>query len=191
VEDAERDDDMEPIPADPTDAVGSTTTDDSLAAKAMADTVDMEYTNEAGTGRLAVRFSPWASVWIDGDSLTTTSVDTLDIKAGRHEVLLRNPDFPELRRELHIRANEVTRLEISLWSTVARLSIQVVPWAEVEIDGAVVDTIPPQARPLILAPGPHTLRLLHPEYGEIQRDVVLQAGEHRELAYNMREASRR
>ncbi len=85
----------------------------------------------------------------------------------------------------------MAQLSISLWSTVARLSLTIVPWAEVEVDGVVVDTIPPQLRPLILSPGPHRLRLLHPDYGEIERDVILGAGEHREMAYNMRDASPR
>jgi serine/threonine-protein kinase len=163
-------------------------TEDPMISPIPTDTLDLIVT---GSGWLAVAFSPWASIWVDGDSILTASVDTLELSAGRHEVVLRNPDFPPIRRQIEIAAGGTSRLDVSLWSTVARLSLQVVPWAIVEIDGAVVDTIPPQPRPLILAPGPHTLRLIHPEYGEIQRDVVLQAGEHRELAYNMRDASRR
>ncbi len=146
---------------------------------------------EQGAGRLALALIPWASVWIDGDSLTTTSSDTLELDAGQREIVLRNPDFPDQSRRIRIEAGEVAQLSISLWSTVARLSLTIVPWAEVEVDGVVVDTIPPQLRPLILSPGPHRLRLLHPDYGQIERDVILGAGEHREMAYNMRDASPR
>jgi serine/threonine-protein kinase len=141
----------------------------------------------AGPGFLAVRCIPWATIWIDGDSLATASLDTLRLAAGEHEILLRNPDFPDVQRTVRIDPDEFTRLDVSLWATVARLSLTVIPWAEIEIDGAVVDTIPPQVRPLILAPGAHRLRLIHPDLGEIRRDIVLKAGEHRHLAYNMRQ----
>ncbi len=141
----------------------------------------------ARPGFLAVRCIPWATIWIDGDSLATASLDTLRLAAGEHEILLRNPDFPDVRRTVRIDPDEFTRLDVSLWATVARLSLTVIPWAEIEIDGAVVDTIPPQVRPLILTPGAHRLRLIHPDLGEIRRDIVLTAGEHRNLAYNMRQ----
>jgi hypothetical protein len=111
-------------------------TEDPMISPIPTDTLDLIVT---GSGWLAVAFSPWASIWVDGDSILTASVDTLELSAGRHEVVLRNPDFPPIRRQIEIAAGGTSRLDVSLWSTVARLSLQVVPWATVEIDGAVVD----------------------------------------------------
>ncbi|NNE45932.1 MAG: serine/threonine protein kinase [Rhodothermales bacterium] len=181
--------DVEPEATQPTRI---TTIDPVVPATAALDSAGVEVafdtaTVVAGPGFLAVRCIPWATIWIDGDSLATASLDTLRLASGDHEILLRNPDFPDVRRTVRIDPDEFTRLDVSLWSTVARLSLTVIPWAEIEIDGAVVDTIPPQVRPLILAPGAHRLRLIHPDLGEISRDIVLTAGEHRNLAYNMRQ----
>ncbi len=140
-------------------------------------------------GTITVRTVPWASLWVDGNSLGGNFADTLTLEAGTHQIVLRNPDFPELVEEIDVVADDHRDYDLSLWARVARLSLVVVPWAVVEIDGTVRDTIPPQDKPFILSPGAHRLRLLHPELGEITRDVLLTAGEHRSLSYNMRRAS--
>ncbi|MBT8401975.1 MAG: protein kinase [Rhodothermia bacterium] len=142
---------------------------------------------EAGT--ISVRTVPWASLWLDGTSLGESFADTLTLEAGAHQLVLRNPDFPDVVETIEVIPGVHRDYNLSLWARVARLSLVVVPWAVVEIDGVIRDTIPPQETPFILPPGAHRLRLTHPELGVITRDVLLTAGERRSLSYNMRRAS--
>ena len=55
------------------------------------------------------------------------------------------------------------------------LRLHVVPWAEVSLDGQPIGTTP--LKPLFLAPGAHTVRLLHPDYRPLQKKVNVRPGE--------------
>ncbi len=179
-----------PIPSarDAASFTPPTTTDDGSPQQAAIVDATVVPEQEA-TGILSVRSVPWADVWIDGERRATTNGDSIELAPGSYEMVLRNPEFPDYSRSLVIEPGERKTLDVSLWATVARLNITVIPWAEVEVDGMVLDTIPPQKRPIILQPGTHRLTLRHPELGQIVRDVLLRAGEERTLAYNLREAS--
>jgi predicted Ser/Thr protein kinase len=63
------------------------------------------------------------------------------------------------------------------------LLVVVSPWADVAIDGKPAGQTP-LAR-LSLAPGPHTIRLTHPEYQPYPRRVVLKPGETTRLAVDL------
>jgi hypothetical protein len=54
------------------------------------------------------------------------------------------------------------------------LRITVVPPSEVTVDGRLVGTVSTQA--IDLAPGPHTVRVLHPDYKPLQRIVTVPPG---------------
>jgi serine/threonine-protein kinase len=56
-------------------------------------------------GRVRFVVNPWAEVWIDGKAVDTTpSAVPIDVDAGRHQLVLRNPYFAELRRDIVIPA---------------------------------------------------------------------------------------
>ena len=55
------------------------------------------------------------------------------------------------------------------------VQLLVVPWAEVFVEGRSVGTTP--MKPFSLPDGPHTLRLVHPDYHPLQKRVSVRAGE--------------
>ena len=63
------------------------------------------------------------------------------------------------------------------------LLVVVSPWADVTVDGESMGQTP-LAR-LSLAPGPHTVRLTHPEYQPYPRKVVVKSGETTRLAVDL------
>lgn len=140
------------------------------------------------TGSLAIVVEPWARVRIDGRDVGTTPFDAVSLAAGDHEVALINPDFPPHTVRVRVEAGEVSRTVVSLWDLVGRVSLEVSPWADVTVDGEPWDTVPPQSRPLVLAPGEHVLGFAHPTLG--RRDVRLRvaAGERRTVRVRMAEA---
>lgn len=136
-------------------------------------------------GRLVVVAEPWAAVRVDGRLVGTTPFAPLALPAGPHEVTFENPEFPRHTVAVRVESGDEARAAVSLWSLVARVTLDVRPWAEVTVDGAAWGTVPPQARPLVLAPGAHVLRFTHPTLGT--REVRLQAaaGESRTVRVRM------
>ena len=65
------------------------------------------------------------------------------------------------------------------------LLVVVSPWADVTIDGQPVGQTP-LAR-ISLAPGAHTVRLVHPEFQPYPRTVVVKSGETTRLAVDLRQ----
>ena len=66
-------------------------------------------------GYLRVLVDPWAEVWIDGKLVDTTPfARPLAIPAGGHHVVLRNPYFKPLERDLQVHRDETTLLHASL-----------------------------------------------------------------------------
>jgi hypothetical protein len=115
-------------------------------------------------GMLNLVVVPWAEVLLDGNLIGVTPLSgPIRLAQGRHELELRNPYFPVLRKTVDL-ASPDTALTINLNREFAMVEVVVVPWAVVEIDGQVVDTTP-MSRAVPLIPGEHVLKLTHPEIG--------------------------
>lgn len=140
---------------------------------------------EVASGALAVVAEPWARVRIGGEVVGTTPFGAIALPAGQHVVTFENPDFPIHTVEVRVEAGEETRLAVSLWELVGRVSLVVSPWAEVTVDGTYWDTVPPQERPLVLAPGTHLLTFTHPTLGTRETTLRIAAGESRTLRVNL------
>jgi eukaryotic-like serine/threonine-protein kinase len=65
------------------------------------------------------------------------------------------------------------------------LSLVIVPPAEVTVDGTTLGTV--SLREVPLAPGPHAVRVLHPDYKPLQRKVVIDAGRTERLVLDLGE----
>ena len=62
------------------------------------------------TGSLSINAKPWAIVLVDGQSVGTTPLANVHVKAGRHEIVWQNPLLGERRRTVDIPGGTVTRL---------------------------------------------------------------------------------
>ncbi|MFQ5865374.1 MAG: protein kinase [bacterium] len=159
--------------------------------KSQPDSVVLDKSDEesltGNLGYLNVFCTPWAVIYIDGDSIGTTPFkDSIALTTGRHEIVFKNPEFPEYKKWIELRSDEIVNIELSLWTLVGKLKLTVSPWAEVYIDGEYKDTVPPQDRPCILSPGRHSLILRHPVLGEWQTPIEISAGQSLELKFNLK-----
>jgi serine/threonine-protein kinase len=73
-------------------------------------TVDIEPGEERSvnilpTGELSLNALPWAEVWIDGQKTGDTPIANLRVPLGTHEVVFKNPQYPERRVTTTVRAN--------------------------------------------------------------------------------------
>jgi hypothetical protein len=57
------------------------------------------------TGELSANASPWAEVWMNGKKIGETPVAGLMVPLGTHEILFKNPDFPERRVTVTVSAS--------------------------------------------------------------------------------------
>jgi serine/threonine-protein kinase len=120
------------------------------------------------------------------DSLGATPLEApLMLPPGSYTLHMHNPEFPPYRLTLTLRPGQDTLVSVSLWMQVARLWLEVHPWAHVYIDNRYYDVVPPQQRPFILAPGLHRLRLVHPELGARDTLIQLQAGTEQTLRIDL------
>lgn len=140
--------------------------------------------DDARPGTLVAAAEPWATVRVDGRAVGTTPVQT-SLPPGTYALTFENPGFPTHTRTVRIEPGATARADVSLWTLVARVTLDVAPWAEVWVDGTLWDTVPPQARPLVLRPGSHVLRFEHPTLGRRERTLVVAAGETRTVRIRM------
>ncbi len=148
-----------------------------------ADSSDAAEKQAGETGTLRVNASPWAAVFVDGDSVGATPLSR-PLSPGVHRVTLKNPSFPVHVAQVDIAASEETPLNVSLWDLVGTLRMEVSPWADVVVDGRWRDTTPLE-RPLILTPGRHTLRLRHRDLGAWDTTLTVEAGQELVLRVNL------
>lgn len=140
--------------------------------------------------RLRLEVTPWAYVLLESpdglDSLGVTPLESaLTLAPQRYTLHLRNPEFPPYQMTLTLKPGQDTLVTISLWMQVARLWMEIHPWAHVYIDNHYYDVVPPQPRPFILTPGLHHIRLVHPELGTHDTLLQLQAGMEQTLRFDL------
>jgi hypothetical protein len=63
-------------------------------------------------GSVALNANPWASVWLDGQSLGDTPLGNIHAAIGTHEVVFRHPSFGEQRRTVAVSARSVARVSV-------------------------------------------------------------------------------
>jgi hypothetical protein len=75
-----------------------------------SETVDIEPGEERSvnilpTGELSLNALPWAEVWIDGQKTGDTPIANLRVPLGTHEIVFKNPQYPDRRVTATVRAN--------------------------------------------------------------------------------------
>jgi serine/threonine protein kinase len=66
------------------------------------------------TGSISISATPWATILIDGKIVGTSPILNLTLGTGKHDVIFRHPDFPDITKSINIRYNENHKLIIDL-----------------------------------------------------------------------------
>ena len=69
---------------------------------------------EAPTGMLNINAQPWAEVWVDGQRVGETPIGNLVRPIGRHQVVLRHPEFGERRETVTVTLRQPARLGVDM-----------------------------------------------------------------------------
>jgi hypothetical protein len=140
----------------------------------------------ASWGSFRLACLPFAYAILDGDTLGPVDMQPVIFQAaaGEHVLELANPRFPLYQKRFEVTPPDTLDLQMSLWETVARLTLHVKPWAEVFIDEVSCGKTPLDE--IILAPGEHQLRLEHPERERFVTTRAFSAGQREMLAIELR-----
>jgi hypothetical protein len=64
-------------------------------------------------GHLSINAMPWADVLIDGKAAGQTPLANLSVAIGEHEIVFRNPQFPEQRQIAVVKVDSPTRVSMT------------------------------------------------------------------------------
>ncbi|MEK7727237.1 MAG: serine/threonine-protein kinase [candidate division KSB1 bacterium] len=138
-------------------------TNEEAESEALPQKLLVEEEKAAETSYLRLACWPMAYAVLHGDTLGPVDLEPtrFEVPAGKIILTLRNPRFPAVQQVLQLSAGDTLDYKISLWEKVVALTLNVQPWAEVNIDGVSHGKTP--FGEIMLAPGMHTFTFTHPE----------------------------
>jgi serine/threonine protein kinase len=127
-------------------------------------------------GNVFISTYPWAKIFIDGKYQETTPLkEPIQLEAGTYKLRLENPHFVAIEQTLNIQPEMSDTLNFNLEPSIGFLNIQVIPWAEVYIDGEYKETTPLED-PISLPAGKHYLKLVNPNLSTWSDSINIQPG---------------
>ena len=144
----------------------------------------------AGQGNFILIGTPYTTVLIDSQEIGQIPLkNTVSLSAGLHHLTLKHKDFPIYSRSMEILAGENNILQISLDTLFGYLNCQIYPWGELYLDG-IYKGQTPLLKPLILAPGKHSLTVNNPAWPEFRDTIMIFRKETTEYRINFEQINR-
>ena len=117
------------------------------------------------TGRLLIKCSPWAHVFVDSNKVDTTPMEeAVTLPVGEHELVLEHPNFPAYMKKIRIMPADELILAVDLDTLFGYCNIY--PWGNVYIDGE-LEGQTPLADAIVVTPGKHTLVVKNQRYKSV------------------------
>jgi hypothetical protein len=63
---------------------------------------------------LSVNAMPWAELWVDGSRVGETPLGNVPVRIGKHEIVLKHPQFGERRLQVLVRADTPARASVDM-----------------------------------------------------------------------------
>lgn len=132
--------------------------------------------DQPATGSLRITSTPaGAAVWIAGENVGTTPLTRAEVPVGSLNVAVRQEGFQEAARTVAIRPGDETDVTIALDPQPAAVQLEVVPFADVWIDGTLQAEGVNDVFQETLAPGTYTIEARYRGF-RWARDVELTPG---------------
>jgi serine/threonine protein kinase len=145
--------------------------------EAANDLQTVERMPERKEGGIFISTYPWAEIYINGEYRETTPLKkSLQLEAGKYALRLENPNFKSVNQEIIIQAGIIDSANFNLEPLFGFLELQVIPWAEVYINGVYQETTP-LSKPLSLPTGKHELKLVNPNFSTWADSIEIKAGQ--------------
>ncbi len=136
-------------------------------------------------GNLFVECIPWAHIYLDDRRLETTPIsEAIDLRAGKYNIKLVHPDFPEYHQLVEIKPNQTTNIIINLDTLHGYFTCDVFPWGDVYLDDNFLGQTP-FGEPIKLAPGSHIITIKNPNFPELVESIKITKRDTLILRYNL------
>jgi formylglycine-generating enzyme required for sulfatase activity/uncharacterized caspase-like protein len=135
---------------------------------------------EESTGLLYVTSTPdRAQVYLDGALVGVTPLTLESVAPGAHKVQITREFYRSSQTEQAVVSKQVTRVEATLQLAPATLVVESdLTGARLRVDGKEIGPLL-RTQEVNLNAGPHRVGVVHPQAGELTRDVVLRGGPER------------
>lgn len=136
-------------------------------------------------GSLQVRtIPPGAEIWLAGKRLPDKQSPVLirDLLPGDYQVNLRRQGYQTFSDIVTVKNGIQAELTVNLQFRRGDVSILVLPYGSIYIDGKLRKENTHSAYQTTLSPGRHTIRATHPMYGSWEKKITVVAGRQLELA---------
>ncbi|MFO8061944.1 MAG: serine/threonine-protein kinase [bacterium] len=122
-------------------------------------------------GYLSLNINPWADLYINNVFIDRTPLqEPVRLETGRHVIELRHPNRVRFIDTIEVVKDSIVELNRNLDKAYGYLRIIVRPWADVYIDDSLYG-ITPMADSIKLLTGPHAVKLVNPQLGEIEDEI--------------------
>jgi serine/threonine protein kinase len=159
--------DQESSPEKPPEDVEET----DFASQNEVDTAEPKY------GAIFISTYPWAKIYIDGKYQETTPlIEPIPLEAGEYSLKLENPNFASMERKIIVQPELVDTLSFNLEPATGFLDVQVIPWAEIYINGEYKETTPLN-EPISLPAGKHELKFVNPNFSTWIDSIRIEPGQ--------------
>jgi serine/threonine protein kinase len=128
-----------------------------------------------------------ASIYINGERVVPEE-GLISLPAGEYELEVKKEGYQRYHRKVTLKEGQEVSLPIQLTPVrgSGKLSLEVIPWAKVYINGKYYETTPLE-KPITLRAGKHTLILRNPHWGEKRLEVLIKKGEFKKLKVSFEE----
>jgi serine/threonine protein kinase len=137
---------------------------------------------EEGEGDLTINAMPWANIYINGKPYGTTPKTVGDLKVGKYNVRLENPNFPEWETKVNILKGRTTNISYK-FGGFGKLVVNATPWGEVYLDGTLIGQTP-----LTIDNVParkHEIKVSRQGYGVFSKTLDIREGITERLSVNL------
>ncbi|KAA3613162.1 MAG: serine/threonine protein kinase [Calditrichaeota bacterium] len=135
-------------------------------------------------GGFYVICTPWATVFLNGDSIDTTPMkEPIQVKTGKYLIELVNQNYKTQLHEVEIKMNIVDSLNIRLEPNFGYLMVKASPWAKLFINGSYKEDTPLQ-KAIIIPAGKNIIKLQNPTFKTITDTIFVEAGKSIEKYYS-------
>jgi hypothetical protein len=131
---------------------------------------------ETKTGKVTIRTTPWADVFIDHRFYGRTPfIDTVELSEGRHTIEVRNPYAESVRKDIIVEGNKSIIEHITLPLLPGKIDITLNIDGKLYIDGKFMGT-GRVFESIVLSQGRHTLRIEKEGYRPVEKSIDMEAG---------------
>ena len=136
-------------------------------------------------GKLFISCLPWADIYIDSQYVETTPLNKpLVLNSGWYDLRLTNPAFSDYQSKIFVYSDSLETLKVKLLPLMGYLTVQVIPWGKIFIDGQYYETTP-LSGPLLIPAGEHVIKISNPDFSEISDSINVTAGRTIEKKYSL------